>query len=875
MATRDYSSVYSIKKFILEGIAPKYFDTGEVNLLNVGMVGYTTDVLATMSEDTFNSFAAYTQEIFPNLAKIPETIYNNAARFQIENLFARPAKMPIMLFIAEKDIIDLGENKGDYIEFFLDSDLIIDVDGVPFMMDYDVMLRVKTYRGDYTFSASYVMNFTNSVSESSNPYIKYKRMTVGNQKYIGLMIDVHQVNMFTQTETLINNDKINYPTIDFKFNDQLANFEVFYKPPGASTYTQLAKRLANSVPSASPFCYYKIKDEKTIQISFTLRDNYFQPQFNSEILIRVYTTTGAKKGNFPLYSGEMTVRASSEVYDYNNNLVLFAAARAESSGGKDALTVEELRTMVLELGSTSGAYSTEADLQLYFDNNASKNTDVLFIKRRDDVLERLFSAFSLFKDNNGDIYPTNTLNLKISEDEFDNHFEQTNRYILKPGHLFKYSTDVADQVELIPGKSVNDNLGLIKEDFIYTSPFMMSLSKTQGVIGFYLNTLDESVPLEYTEVNIDSPAQFICNSVSVKRNALAGEQDYKLTMILSPANESAETYEKSLMVKGFVYDQVAGSETAYFDFELVSYEPGSTPLYTFQATLTTDDYMTLEERMRISGAKDIHTGNVEDKLIPMVDSIINFTVFHKPTDPLTRIPHKYDYLAELSEYTMTNVYSSSDVKINFIKPINMMRCRFKYVESGVDSYHMVVALAPFVGASKMKDISMATYFVKSLYSQYEYLEEIVSRVKSNFGVDMKFYNTYGKSKHFIIGDNDGVLNRVNCSFRFKVALSVGTIETEVIDDLKRYTKSYVEEINKNQGYNSIYISNLFQTILNTFGEQVVTIELISINGYGPTVQTIKNRGIDVLTMTNEAIREYVPEYLTVGVDDIIMELIIN
>lgn len=880
MATKDYSSTYSIKEFAIDTIAPRYFDTEDnVNMLSMGMMGFATDMAATMTEDTFNSFSIYLREIFPTIAQMPETIYNHAARLRVDNLFATPSSLGMVLFVEEKNIREMGTAKNNFIEFVLDSNMVIDIEGKQFMLDYDIRITAKKQRNEFVYTAAYDLNYTNSGSSIKNPYIKTIRTKVGsdNKPYLGLIVNVHQVQRTEQLEYIINNDKINYPTLTLNFENQMANFEVFYKAPDVTGYVQLSKRLFNTPPVKDPFCFYRIKDDQTLEISFTSRDNYFQPKFNSEILFRVFTTTGSE-GNFPEYTGDgITVMAKSDVYEYNNSIVLFAVTQSASTGGIDKLTLEQIRTIVIERASTSGAYNTETDLQLYFANNSKlTNTDVFFIKQRDDVLLRLFSAFSKIKDTNGDIYPTNTLNITLGEDNFDDYFEQSNRYILKPGSLFKYKPNSLDQVEIIPGKTIQDDLTQIAEEFIYTNPFMMTVSKTQGIVGYYLNSLDSKYQLDYTFVNGDSNVQFICNSVSVKRNAMRGENAYTFTIVLTPASDTDlgiiddQGVDLGRMtLRGFVED-VGKVETAYFDFTLKSADP-TAKLYIFEATLETDDYMTNTERIRVH-AKDVETGASEEKLIPMNDCIINFGVFYKYPDG-TKIPHKYEYLDELKDFSLTNIYSSIDNRINLITPINIMRSQFKFIKNN-DSFLMSISAIPFVRASVMKSTAAYNTFLETLYKQYDFMKAILDQITTNFGVDMKFYNTYGKAKHLSLNGDGDILDKVNCAFRFKVAFDIGTNEVEAVNDLKLFIKDYVENINSSDGYNSIHISNLTREIENKF-ENIDHLIFVGINNYPSSVQSIVNRAVDVESMTNEERRRYVPEFLTLSLDDIVIEIISN
>lgn len=881
--TRDYSSIYSIKEFALNEIVPKYFDIENVNLMNVGLIGYVSDLVANMTEDTFNSISTYIREIFPNLAQIPETLYNYAARLQIDDLFATPAQINLVLFVNEKDIINLGEKKESMIEFVIDSDLIIDIEGTQFMPDYNIIIRAKPYRGDYIFTAQYNISYKNSLSNLVNPYIKTTRITMNGNKYLGLFIKVRQVNKFEKSEQIISNDKINLPTISFEFSDQIANFEVFYKPLGADNYIQLKKRMYGTVPLKEPFCFYRIKDENKVEISFSIRENYFQPEFNSEILINYYTTLGSK-GNFPEYKGtNVTVIPKSDVYLYNNNIILFAVPQGESHGGSDKLTLEELREKIIELISTSGAYNIENDLQLYFSNYKYKdNNNVFFVKKRDDVLERIFSAFSLFKDSNNDYYPTNTLNMDLYKEDFDLEYEQSNQYILKAGRLFKYGSGAIDKVVCIRDKKLSDDLSTINEPFIFTNPFLMTVSKTPSIIGYYLNSLDTKLPLEYTYVNIDSPVQFICNSIQINRNAMLGEDEYTLTINLAPVSplESplVDTKGNDLgKLKVVLAIEEDGVETCFKEFYLKSYDKAS-EIYTFETKIKTDDYMTLTQKMRVYGVKHRHTGKEEISLIPMFNAKLNIHTLYKYDNMV--LDHKFNNISDYIEYTMTNTYSTSEA--NFIIPLHIMRSRVKYMpyqytdpktQKPVNDFYMYISSIPLVGAEKMKDYTAYSHFINSVFNQYSYLMEIVDKITNNYGIDLKFYNTYGRSKNFVVGEEGQLLDKTNISIHFKVAPAVGAIQEDLIRNLKIFIKNYIEGIN-NKGYNSIYISNLIQAIENNFPD-VKYLKFVRINNYDSSVQVIENKNSDLNLLTKEERRDYVPEYLTISLDDVLIEIIGN
>ncbi len=89
----NYTSVYSIKDMAINTIAPKYFNLEEVNQLNIGLLGYTTELIANNTEDVFNTASVFLNEMFPNLAVLPETLYTYASMFQLDTLFANASEL--------------------------------------------------------------------------------------------------------------------------------------------------------------------------------------------------------------------------------------------------------------------------------------------------------------------------------------------------------------------------------------------------------------------------------------------------------------------------------------------------------------------------------------------------------------------------------------------------------------------------------------------------------------------------------------------------------------------------------------------------------------------------------------------------------------
>lgn len=890
--TRNYTAINFIKEFAINELAPKYLNMDETNDLNIGLLGYTTELVGSVTEDSFNTISAYMSEMFPNLAVLPESIFNYAALFQLNTGLATAAQCDMLLFIPEDIILRYAtkvRNSSDLYEFYLDSDMIISIENLRFKPDYNIKINYKRYRNDIIYTAMYDMVeyggvFKNSISNVNNPYIKLKRINYERVKYIQLEVSTHQVDRFDMTDNIVDSTIINLPKYTIEFDDYLANFEVFYRAPDSNSFTQLEKRMLGTSPSKAPFCYYKTVDENRVEISFTSRDNFFHPEYNSEINISYFTTVG-EEGNFLEYTGtSIVVSPSSETYTYNNNISMFALPISGAYNGTKPLSIEDLRNITIEKFSTVGSYTNENDLQLYFDNfNNTYNSNILFIKKRDDVFERLFSAFILLKDDVNEIYNTNTLSLNLKPSDFDTEQAQSNMYLLKPGHLFKYKPGILDTVDMIPDKMIAD-LDTVNEEFIFSNPFLIYYSKSPSGPSYYLNTIDNTYIVDYNWVNENSLVQFICNRLSIKRDGIFGSNKYTISLSITPTSEldnpmvivsrdsagnTTTTITNSIRVRLFATDN--GVDMGYLNMTLSNYDL-TNDIYTFSCELETDDYITVSNRFRVLNLLDIETGTVGGShIIPMTDSVLRVEIGYKGIDMLPE-----------DDYIITNDYNTKSHPVTFIKPLQMIRSTSDYIynNDGVmddngyitgGTYTINIRSCPLIKAATFTTNDVAMKLFNTMITQYNHIENILSLITNNYAIDLKLYNTYGKSKNFYIGyDNSTLLNKVNISIKFKVHPVFGTNDAELIRDIKIFIKEYIENIN-DSGTNTFYVSNLIRSLENSFNE-IEYLKFEGINNYPTDIQAIINLTTDLDSLTKQERIDYVPEYLTLTLDNVIIEI---
>ena len=876
---RKYTSLYDIKDFALNVIGPKYFPEDVIEGYNVGLLGYSLDLMTTATEDMFNTVPIVANEMFPNLAQMPNSIYNYASLFQEHNLLATPAVMECVLLLPIDSLLEHATpgSDGTYRQFILDQRTRVEIEEHSFILDYDIMITLRPYRKDYIITCSYLREFNNSISNIINPYIKYQKYNYNGTKYVAMLVKMRRCDKHVFDTRIIDNDRINVSTIQIPFTEQLAGFEVFYRDSSFKKFIQLQKRIVNSKAIKEPFCYYKLKNNNMLEISFTTRENYFKPVFNSELKVEYYTTTGSE-GNFELYTGhDIEVYRNYDKYENNSRVPVIAITASASTTGTDSPDLLELRDRVADCFATVDSYTTESDLQRHFDSfDILNNVKVNFIKKRDDIFDRLYTAFSLSKDSYGSYYKTNTLQLKIYNSQFDHQFEQSDRKLLKPSNIFVYDGDSTKR--MIKLNKDKDDLDLgFNNKFIYQNPFLMTVTNN-GTVGYYLNNINDKVQLDYEYVNDSSMVQFICNNLYVYRSSLNGENSYRFKIHLTATDVDIESpmIDEEGNDTGRVHVALSflfknGKEAGYIDCVQTSFDQQGLK-YTFEGAVTTDDFISDTETVRLYGLKDIQDGSDRVAMVPMTNLKMNvYTFFEYEKDNTS---HAYSQLPEFKNTTMTNKYTTEETRVELITPLNMLKSHMTWEKDEYGTVYILIKDVPVMRWKEgvnQEDIEEFDRFMRLLSAQYRYMDEIMSKKTNNYSIDMKFYNTYGRSSNFVVGEQQETLNHVNCSLELKVCPYVKTEGAELVRDMKMFIKEYFESINQksNEG---IFISNLIQELENTF-PGIRYLKFVSINGYDNDYQSIENTAVDVTALKKEDRISFVPEYLNIELDDIIIELI--
>ena len=886
---KDYSTLYNIKRFMAEQVAPNYFQMNTIDDTNVGLFGYITELLATNVEDSFFATTMLFKELFPVTAEDPESIYTMASLFQMNNYFATPATLEFNILIAEDDVISHGTFENGFYRLDIDRDMDINVDGRHFMLDYDIRLMSKETGGNYTHTAYYQFDWDNPISTITSPYIptRVHVHTENAKRYVLMTVNVHQVTKTTIEDSILSNEKINVVTKEYSFDGKIANFEIYYRESANDNWTQMEKYMSNSTT-----VYYKFIDDSKFSISFNSNERYFVPALNSELKVEIYTTLG-EDGNFDRYTGEeLSISGVSTRFASNKGLIFIGNVSGAALGGYDAKTLDELKNDVIKAYSTVMSFTTANDLTLYFNSlRTNINNELLIIKQRDDALKRLFSTFVLFKDNDN-IVPTNTVNIAMAADDFDAEYPQTNRYVLNAGKIYKFRSGSINFVEQDKSLDINSDFDQFEgKEYVYINPFLTVLGTDPTLVGFYINTINDDLTLDFNEVNQDSFNQFIVNSINIYRNGLGGEDTYTITAKLYPTSklpspaftvvnedtlvtddmvtfinptDGLEYIDNGVIKAALVFNTVSGS---FIELKLTGFD---SECYFMTATIKTNDYISLENQIQIIEGFTGFNGDPETNpvMIPSYNGTAMLYTFLVYDDSTSKGVHSFSAVPGFEDATMTNSYQATE-NMAFVIPVPEIISTLRYVDLGAGNYSFELYSVPMVKANSMKTTEDFNNFLSSFRSMYGYIQDAVNQLTNNFEIDLKFFNTYGPSRHFYYYTNDPndtgtLMNRVNISIHFGIKVSINTGIENLVQELKDYIKTYIESSEVSLiSAPSLYISNLITDIINNF-QNITYVTFNGVDNYDENVQRFESEVNDINVLEGSfSTADVIPEYLNI------------
>ena len=181
-------------------------------------------------------------------------------------------------------------------------------------------------------------------------------------------------------------------------------------------------------------------------------------------------------------------------------------------------------------------------------------------------------------------------------------------------------------------------------------------------------------------------------------------------------------------------------------------------------------------------------------------------------------------------YSLINIYELADGLTLFENYTNVMNTRVRVNKSGDGTVvRYDITGIPMVGEHFFMSEDNVTYFMNQLDLKKAYIDYCLLVLENNMDIDFKFFNTYGYSKTYTIGDKEETsLGHIDITMKFRLKL-VNSSDTSTKNDIINYIKTYIENMNNVEGQKELHIPNLLHDIKEQYDELIIYIEFMNFN----------------------------------------------
>ena len=858
MATENINStdwnintdIYDIVNSV-NNLKKNYIPDEDEDTLALGIFGYVGDLESKKIQTSVIMTGELGNEMFPSRAKLTKNVLTHAAYNGVVDMNAIPATLTANIGIKIYDIEKyMSENR-----FVFDHECPLFIGDYEFHTDYDIIInRVKN--GDsYAYSAYYDIDVENPISDIDNIFLKQPfTIQIENDYYLIFQTLLRQYTIEDTYDTIIADSVIESKTYTFDFENQIADFDVIINDNGKEIRLKPYLWGSEVENDQSNYCWYLYISTNTIRVTFDAKS--YLPGLNTSIQIRAYTTLG-KDGNFKYktidsnYEG-LYVDLASEKFGYNK-IVSYLVPVTDSENGLNRKTKEELQTLITKYSLSRGNLTNETDLENYFDLINTDQHRLVPKKKVDNNISRVWYTYLLMKDELNNIIPTNSIKIELSTLNGDGLYKsEDGRYILPAGTIFMYNKNsgkgiIVDEAN-IPDIYSDEYFG---DNYYYMTLYNLILNPDPLYAAFYLTISNKDKFFSFNWVNENSIMQFVTNRLNFRRNLLTDQSRYKLSFKMAQSIGkdfglySVDSVKETKADGSIVQTKVISNnikcvlvlykdDVAYrwTEAELVDYNFENF-VSSWELYLNTDNAFDSDNDIRINKLNVV--GSSTDK---------NYGYFSSNTKAVLYTLAKFDegefgrydldsIAPGFEGYTVTNVYeieSGLDFYENFTDVLNT---KVEAVTNRSNLY--TVTGLPAVGFHYMIDETNVDYLLDTIYEKKAYIDYCLNLLENNMDIDFKFFNTYGPSLTYTIGDKEETpIGHVDLCMNFRTSLkNVSDIYTK--DELTNTIKGYIENLYET---GNLHIPNMISDITKQFATRINYLEFMNYNNFRLGLQHI-------------------------------------
>lgn len=818
-------------------LSENFFDVEDVSLLKVGMFGYTTSVMSSIMRNSVYHRDQLYNEMFLVSANLNSTLYNYSKILNSNVELATPSQMQVAIKISLDDLQNIAtasasaDNTSEYV---IDRNTVFDAGGFKFLLPCSLKILFSRNSSSLThISAVYDINTYNyNDGTLITPYVKTTLITEGGVQYVVISALLYQIERRDWIFTMASNDILDVGIIEQNYGTNLVNFRALYSENNSSTsnFSEI-ETIFNEVNknTMEKFAYYTFVGGDTVRLFFSNKSGDFRPAFNSKVKLETFTTS-AEDGNID-YAGTLTIRDTN----FENVRYTCVPLSSGATGGTSVKSFRDSKIALMEKMRTRDNYTTTYDLDTYFKNirktTFKSNSDFKVLKLRDDIFRRQFSLFVLQRTTDGELVPTNTVNLQFTLEEIESF-----NYSLKPGTMIVYDR-IESRYRVLGDDEYPEAYMANDESYIFCVPFLINFNfKEFPKANIYFTNYDLTIPTAYDYVNINSPYDVVINNIEVSRNPVYDINNFNVSTYLNTNSINLNNVKIRLVISQ------DGANVGYADLSRV----GDTSEFKLLVK-TQDDFDVDGNYLILDTFKEIETGSTIPELRLHGSYTVKLGVFVPEKDSTILKTGVFQNMTDLSDFTLV-VSMNATKQVSFADDLtDIMYCPLEFDDL---NGRMVLASVPVIGAISYLNASANKNIMAEFYQHMQIARNVSSALENNTTIDIKYFNTSGVSNYFDVDTTD---------LRIRMTIALRNAVTKTLEEeISTYIAEFVESTN-DQSEKRFSMSNLIKNLENKFS-QIRYIKLSTVNGGNiQNIEQIKylNTHIDELPTS------YVPEFINV------------
>jgi len=873
-------SKYDIEEKLLT-IASKFTDITDTDYLKAGLFGAIIDMNASMMRDSTIHKNMLYNESFLNTAIMPKSIYNWAKMFNINITKATPAYATIKIQLDADGLTEYFKAASTY-----DTDYGTDVTGLGdtsilildksspiiageyyFAIEHSILIKYSSTSG--TYSAQYITTEP-TTTEFETDYNKI--LSVDNSSsLISIYARAYQYKITTQTKQIASSSFLNTKIHTFTFDNEFAGATLYYSANN-SDKEKIELYYSNiGVDSDNDFAYYSLNSDTELQIKFSSASDDFIPSANSTLYCTIFTTNGSDVPS--TYSSDATFKQSDT--DLRNLSIVVNFEPTTIIGGVDAPSLSNIKETIINEISTRDVIITESDLNKYFKilsalSESVSDGEITFIKKRDDILRRVFTAYVMMRDGTDSDDKEVTTSGYISKCMPTNTVDVTfpiSSNISEPfGSAVKRTSGTTDSYEYTSSPTTDDYYNIP----FYTRIILDPIKK----VKYIYNLTDDTTTLAYlstpTITSNTTDIYFTPDDVTVTR--------------LIESSAASGTYTFSFLIKSNVNLQtVFANSSNSISLKMFSTNSSTSPIGIIEypcsdiassIDISEDDDGVISNTIVLSVDVDDEEFKFDSSSTSDFGTYINLNKNNTNISATEEIKVELDFedvsLTNSSQVTMSMISSEylslfknldnimfSDITVNYSDG---------YLNSGVatlidDNYvsgtstdikmvsSVTVKDVPVVHNTYFSNTDNQTKFISQLFTFIEILQENLDKLETSTFFDLKFYNTYGPSRYYNTTTTNIDLGLTIYLKSEYTTDTDGTLAKEIRDYIRR-------AVDKSNDSGALRVSSIISLVNQTdaYGTYIDHIDFTGINGvYSP----------QYINSTGASVKLHAPEWLNI------------